>query len=606
MIRTEQSLGVDRATSRKNPQRLRALLQQLLLVHDWSEIHAELITALTLTFGGGGLDCQRFLMSTFEMDGLLGLDVDILSLLGLVTSPSDFDDLRQQFSQHVIMMVEKQIEDGGSTLLFDLDRMLETSAAVLVPSIAESRKDEMQDVAAFQLKDLIDLRDLWLTGNGYRVLSAMGMPLVASIENLELIRGELRKTGLDLRVRSFDAADTRDLKKPRLSDGFRFSILKQGQRNSEGIPSALISSLVGLCRESADAKKLSLLADVIRIEDSPYPALREVLQEVSLVKDRQIQSAISELISHENQPWTLFKMLRTKTSLLEEISVQRAIAAAILNSVNPQRAIETIAEESSIWRSHEIQVAVSSVIESWQRPWAIVRALGKRGLVCSEPVVDAIVKAVTSVADPSNLISDVLRTPCLRERTDLLTAIVDSIESEKRRWPLSRDSVEAILTYPELLPGDIIQKAVADFVRSPKTRYRDLDVLAKVASITESEVAQEAVADLIERVDEPLLVLHELRKAQTVMRGRIVQEAVESRIPVILDEIRRADYPWRIIAVIKDIDALASNQAVQSEIAQSIKNADDPWRIVRALGESNALLDSLEVKASIASLNEDE
>ncbi|UCH05555.1 MAG: hypothetical protein JSW05_05165, partial [Candidatus Thorarchaeota archaeon] len=175
-----------------------------------------------------------------------------------------------------------------------------------------------------------------------------------------------------------------------------------------------------------------------------------------------------------------------------------------------------------------------------------------------------------------------------------------------RKWPLTRDSVEAILTYPERIPADTIQRAVADFVKSPKTRYRDLDVLTMVASVTESEVAQEAIADLIERVEEPLLVLHELRKSQTLMKGRIVQEAVESRIPVILDEIRRADYPWRIIAVIKDVDVLASDQAVQREIAQSIKDADDPWRIVRALGESKALLDSPEIKATIASLSEGE
>ncbi|MFX1603779.1 MAG: hypothetical protein ACFFCK_09865 [Promethearchaeota archaeon] len=606
MIRTEQSLGLDRATARRDPERLRALLQQLLELHHWSEIRDELVGALTLTFGGGGLDCQRFLMTTFEMDELLGLDVDILPLLSSVTNPNGFDDLRRQFSQHVIRLVEKQIEDGGSTLLFDLDRMLHTSAAVLVPSIAESRNSEMQNVAAYQLKDIIDLRDLWLTGNGHRILSAMRTHLVTSIENLEVIREELKRAGLDLRVRDFDATDTRAVKQPRISDSLRFSILKQGQRDSERIPSSLVSSLVGLCRESADAKRLSLLSDVIRLEDSPYPALREVLQEENLVNDTQVRSAISELISHENQPWTLFKMLKKEKSLLEQGPIQKAIAAAILSSVNPQRAIEAIAEESSIWRSHEVQVAVSSVIESWQRPWAIVRALGAKGLVCSRPVIDAIVKAVRSVADPSNLISDVLRTPCLREDVDLLMAIVDSIESDDRKWPLTRDSVEAILTYPDLLPPGTIQKAVADFVRSPKTRYRDLDVLTMVASITESEVAQEAIADLIERVDEPLLVLHELRKAQTLMRGRIVQEAVESRIPVILDEIRRADYPWRLVAVIKDVEALASDQAVQREIAQSIKDAEDPWRIVRALGESKTLLDSPEIKASIASLNEGE
>jgi len=605
MIRIERSLGVDRAIARKDPQRLRALLRQLLAVHDWSEIHDELIGALSVTFGGGGLECQRFLMNTFEMGELLGLDADILSLLSSIVDPNDFDDLRRQFSQLVIMTVEKQVGDGGSTLFFDLDRMLQTSAAVLVPLIAERRNNEMRDVAAFQLEDLVDLRDLWLTGNGYRILSAMGMHLVTSIESLELIRPELRKTGLDLRVMDFDTADTRDEQQPTMSDRFRFSILKLGTQNSEGMPSDLVSSLVGLCSESTDAKRLSLLADVIRLEDSPYPAVREVLQDYNLVSERQIRDAISELISHEVQPWALFKMLKNERTLLEEESIQKSIAAAILTSVNPQRAIEAIADESSIWRSYEIQVAVSSVIESWQRPWAIVRVLGVEGLICSAPVIDAIVKAVRSVADPSNLISDVLGTPCLREHEELLTAIVDSIESEDRKWPLTRNSVEAILTHPELIPTDTAQRAVADFVKSPKTRYRDLDVLTMVASITESEVAQDAIADLIERVDEPLLVLHELRKAQTLMKGRIVQQAVESRVPVILDEIRRADYPWRIIAVIKDVEALASNLAVQREIAQSIKDSDDPWRIVRALGGSETLLDCLEIKASIASLNVD-
>ncbi|MFX1415296.1 MAG: hypothetical protein ACFFC0_00730, partial [Promethearchaeota archaeon] len=452
MIRTEQSLGLDRATARRNPQRLRALLQQLLEGHDWSEIQDELIEALTHTFGGGGLECQRFLMSAFELDELLGLDGDILSLLNSIVDPNDFDDLRRQFSQHVIAAVERQIEDGGSTLLFDLDRMLQTSAAVLVPLIAESRNDEMRNVAAFQLKDLIDLRDVWVTGNGHRILSAMGAHLVTSIENLEVIREELRKTGLDLRVRDFDSSDMRDAKRPKLSYQFRLSILKLGQQNSEGMQSNPISSLVGLCRESPETRRISLLADVIRLEDSPYPALRAALQEDSLVTDRQIRAAISELISRENQPWTLFKMLKKEKPLLKEESIQKAIAAAILISVNPQRAIEAIADERSIWRSQEIQKAVSSVIKSWQRPWAIVRALGPDGLVCSAPVIDAIVGAVGSVADPSNLISDVLRTPCLREDPDLLAAIVNSIESEGRRWPLTRNSVEAILTYPELIP----------------------------------------------------------------------------------------------------------------------------------------------------------
>ncbi|MFW9798855.1 MAG: hypothetical protein ACFFD9_00305 [Candidatus Thorarchaeota archaeon] len=593
-------MGIDRASSREDAKKLRALLERLVLSHEWSDIRKELADALSKRFDRGGLESQRFLMSTLEVEELVGIDVDITSLLSSVEKPKDFEDLRRLFSRRAVELIREQVTSGGPTLLFDLDRMLDTSAAVLVPLIADQRQKEMQNATAYRLGSIVDLRNLWLTGYGYRILSALGAHLVSNEEGLQSVKLELQAIGQDLLVADWEK-QSEGSPRPRLSNDFQLRVLRLGIDKKQGLPSGLLSALIAECVERTESGRLSLLADVVALDISPYVILREVLQTHVLVEDALIQKGIGELIKSERRPSALFKMLRTKAAILEKSIIQKAIGAAIQTSVNPQRAVEAIAEESSIWGSPKIQAAISEVIRSSHRPWALVRALGEEGLVCTRPVMNAITFALLSVPDPSDLVADVLRIQCLREHRELVDAVIECVESRTRKWPLTRLSLEAILTHPLLIPKKVAQRAVADFVRSPKTRARELDVVTAIDAITESEVVQSAVADLIRRVNEPLLILDKLKESVPLMRAESVRQAVASRVPDVVEELGQNEYPWRVIATIRKVDHLASNRTIQKKIAQTIRTSNEPQRIVQALGESELLLNSPDIKASIIS-----
>ncbi len=543
-------------------------------------------------------------MNTLEVEELAGIDVDVVTLLSSLEDPKDFEDLRRLFSQRAIELIREQVTSGGPTLLFDLDRMLDTSAAVLVPLIAVERQKEMQNATAYRLGNIVDLRDLWFTGNGYRILSALGAHLVTDIEGLQSVKLELQAIGQDVLVSDWEE-QREESPRPRMSSDYQLRVLRLGIRDRQWLRDGLLSSLIAECVEKMEPGRLSLLADIIALDSSPYVVLREVLQTPALIKDTQVQNGIGELIKSERRPSALFKMLRTKEAILEKSVIQKAIGAAIRTSVNPQRAMEAIADESSIWNSLEIQEAISEAIRSSHRPWALVRVLGDKGLVCTKPVMNALTYALISVPDPSDLVADVLRTKCLREHRELLDAVIECVESRTRKWPLNRLSLEAILAHPDLVPKKIAQTAVADFISSPKTRYRELDVVTMRDSIAESDVVQAAVAGLIRRVDEPLVILERLKDSEALMRAESVRLAIESSVPNVVEELGQSEYPWRVIAIIKDVDQLASSSRIQSAIAQTIQSSDDPKRIVQALGDSEPLLSSPEIGESIASRKSD-
>ncbi|MFQ5831625.1 MAG: hypothetical protein ACE5H4_02890 [Candidatus Thorarchaeota archaeon] len=597
-------MGIDRASSREDAKRLRALLERLVPSHEWSEIRRELAEALSKRFDRGGLESQRFLMNTLDVEELVGIDVDVVTLLSSFEDPKDFEDLRRLFSQRVVELIRDQVASGGPTLLFDLDRMLDTSAAVLIPLIADQRQNEIQNAAAYRLGNIVDLRSLWFTGYGYKILSALGAHLVTDIGGLQSVKLKLKAIGQDLLVSDWEK-QREESSRSKMSSDFQLRVLRLGIRERQRLPNGLLSSLIAECIEEMESGKLSLLADVVALDTSPYVVVREVLQTRALVEDAQVQIGIGELIKSEKRPSALFKMLRTKEAILEKSVIQKAIGAVIRTSINPQRAIEAIADESSIWNSLEMQEAISEAIRSSHRPWALVRAFGGEGLACTRPVRNAIAYALISVPDPSELVADVLRTQCLREHRELLDAVIECLESRTRKWPLNRLSLEAILAHLDLIPKRVAQRAVADFISSPKTRYRELDVVTISDSITESDVVQAAVADLIRRVNEPLTILDKLRDSEALMMAESVRLAIESSVPSVVEELGHSEYPWRVIAIIKDVDQLASSSRIQSAIAQTIQSSDDPKRIVQALGDSESLLSSPEIEESIASRKSD-
>jgi len=161
-------------------------------------------------------------LETMGAGELSGCDLDILPILERIPPGSDFIDV-QTFLQHAV--VEKLLEtldEGCTTVLLDIDRMVGTPAAVLIPRIHELRAKEMQDISIpvegtelviYDIHmneigteiipdqgDSVLLRNLWFTAFGHEMLTKFNFGLRTTMKNLVRIQSEFKKTGIKLQL----------------------------------------------------------------------------------------------------------------------------------------------------------------------------------------------------------------------------------------------------------------------------------------------------------------------------------------------------------------------------------------------------------------------
>ena len=154
---------------------------------------------------------------------LHGCDLNILSILERIPPGSDFVDV-QTFLQHAVVeaLLEK-LDEGGTTILLNTDKMNGTPAAVLIPRIHELRAKEMHNISIPVLGtelviydlfmneigteiisergDSVLLRDLWLTALGHEILSKSGFGLHTSMKGLEIIHSAFKKSSIKYHLR---------------------------------------------------------------------------------------------------------------------------------------------------------------------------------------------------------------------------------------------------------------------------------------------------------------------------------------------------------------------------------------------------------------------
>ena len=103
----------------------------------------------------------------------------------------------------------RQIDRGGTTVGTDVELLKKTSSpelAARIPRIIELRKDEMEWLSA-NIKDMrksynIDLRPIWLTAYGYRILESLGFGLECSQQEFRQILVAFKEIGFPLEEQS--------------------------------------------------------------------------------------------------------------------------------------------------------------------------------------------------------------------------------------------------------------------------------------------------------------------------------------------------------------------------------------------------------------------
>ena len=163
------------------------------------------------------------LLETMGAGELYGCDVDLYPILDRIPRGSDFVDV-QTFLQHAVVetLLEK-LDDGGTTILLDVDRMDGTPAAVLIPRIHELRAREVhnisipvlgKEIVIYDLEmneigseiipatgESVLLNELWLTALGHEILSKLRIGLRTSKKDFDRIKTEFKKAGIKYRLR---------------------------------------------------------------------------------------------------------------------------------------------------------------------------------------------------------------------------------------------------------------------------------------------------------------------------------------------------------------------------------------------------------------------
>ncbi|MGY5873873.1 MAG: hypothetical protein RTV72_16615 [Candidatus Thorarchaeota archaeon] len=155
------------------------------------------------------------------LEELYGCDYDILTALENIPEGSDLIDI-QSFLRHTLVeTLLEQFDSGGTTVLLDIAKMLETPAAVLIPRIVELRKKEIENLtvsvvgkklAVFDVymnevgittdpKNAVRLNDLWKTAYGFQILLSLGFGLRTDMNGLRKIEIVMDRLGLNLKTK---------------------------------------------------------------------------------------------------------------------------------------------------------------------------------------------------------------------------------------------------------------------------------------------------------------------------------------------------------------------------------------------------------------------
>jgi hypothetical protein len=110
---------------------------------------------------------------------------------------------RHEIQEYVSQKICEQIDNGGTTIGFDIEKMIRHSHFVVrMSKVLEKRQREINQARVAIDGNLVNLKELWLTAYGYSVLSAVNVGTSCSIETFAKIEEELKKNAFTIKTTS--------------------------------------------------------------------------------------------------------------------------------------------------------------------------------------------------------------------------------------------------------------------------------------------------------------------------------------------------------------------------------------------------------------------
>lgn len=165
----------------------------------WIEASRKIISLLGRRSKRDWLKNQQELMRIFGMDELACYDGDLIDILLLIPNSCRFDKGVNILYNRILKLLQEQLDSGASTILFDIEKLARTPGCVLIPSILEKRRQEIEEMILHIKNDRVNLLPLWRTGYGNQILKTLRCGTDIDMRGFKVIENQFEEIGIPIK-----------------------------------------------------------------------------------------------------------------------------------------------------------------------------------------------------------------------------------------------------------------------------------------------------------------------------------------------------------------------------------------------------------------------
>ena len=165
---------------RLNPKSYSTLVEK----HGWESVKKHMKAACPLLHRDQDFLAQKAFLKDIGIPELACYDGSISDIVEIIPTSGTYEEGVLEIQTNLIAMLSEQLDNGGSTLFFDIDNLSTTPGSVLVPQIVSQREKELQNLVLYHYKSKVNLMPMWLTGFGFSILQAAKVGRVALISEI--------------------------------------------------------------------------------------------------------------------------------------------------------------------------------------------------------------------------------------------------------------------------------------------------------------------------------------------------------------------------------------------------------------------------------------
>jgi len=174
------------------------LIDSLISDYKWKDIVGLLKTASKSLYREHLLKTKHMVLSIFNLSELIGVDCDIFNEIESIQRASNLREASDFIFENLIQIAKAQLNFGGSTLFFSVEKLQATRSVILIPDLIKARYREtililaeLDEQSSKFPNEWINAARLWRIGYGLRILKARNQGLLIHIKDYKEIRKQI-------------------------------------------------------------------------------------------------------------------------------------------------------------------------------------------------------------------------------------------------------------------------------------------------------------------------------------------------------------------------------------------------------------------------------